>query len=70
MGRVEATIDDVPADVGLNRAGILPDAFMYARQGPAPQHLGAEPGDHVCCRLRPADPDDVPLPSLEVLVPG
>ena len=31
--RVEGTIDDVPVNVGVNRADVLPDAFMYA--GPA-----------------------------------
>jgi len=58
--RVEGTIDDVPVNVGLNRADILPDAFMYAGKG-LQRRLGAEPGDVVSCRLRPADPDDVPL---------
>ena len=58
--RVEGTIDDVPVNVGVNRADVLPDAFMYA--GPALQRrIGARPGDLVSCRLRPADPDDVPL---------
>ena len=58
--RVEGTIDNVPVNVGVNRADVLPDAFMYA--GPALQRrIGAGPGDLVSCRLRPADPDDVPL---------
>jgi hypothetical protein len=58
--RVEGTIDDVPVNVGLNRADVLPHAFMYAGRG-LQRRLGAEPGDVVSCRLRPADPDDVPL---------
>jgi hypothetical protein len=58
--RVEGTIDDVPVNVGLNRADVLPDAFMYAGKG-LQRRLRAEPGDLVTCRLRPADPDEVPL---------
>jgi hypothetical protein len=58
--RVEGTIDDVPVNVGVNRADVLPDSFMYAGKG-LQRRLGTRPGDVVCCRLRPADPDDVPL---------
>ena len=58
--RVEGTIDDVPVNVGVNRADVLPSAFMYAGKG-LQRRLGARPGDVVTCRLRPADPDDVPL---------
>ncbi len=58
--RVEGTIDEVPVNVGLNRADVLPDAFIYAGKG-LQRRLRAEPGDLVSCRLRPADPDDVPL---------
>jgi hypothetical protein len=58
--RVEGTIDEVPVNVGVNRADVLPDAFMYAGKG-LQRRLGARPGDVVACRLRPADPDDVPL---------
>lgn len=58
--RVEGTIDDVPVNLGLNRADVLPDAFIYAGKG-LQRRLGAGPGDLVACRLRPADPDDVPL---------
>jgi hypothetical protein len=56
--RVEGTIEEVPVNVGLNRADVLPDAFMYAGKG-LQRRLGAQPGDLVFCRLRPADPDDV-----------
>jgi hypothetical protein len=60
--RVEGTIDDVPVNVGLNRADVIADPFMYV--GPALQRrVGVAPGDLVVCRLRPADPDDVPLPD-------
>lgn len=58
--RVEGTIEELPVNVGLNRADILPHAFMYAGEG-LQRRLGARPGDVVHCRLRPADPDDVPL---------
>jgi hypothetical protein len=58
--RVEGTIDDVPVNVGVNRADVIPDAFMYAGKG-LMRRIGARPGDVVHCRLRPADPDDVPL---------
>jgi hypothetical protein len=58
--RVEGTIDDVPVNVGVNRADVLPDAFMYAGKG-LQRRLGTRPGDVVSCRLRPADPDEVPL---------
>jgi hypothetical protein len=58
--RVEGTIDDMPVNVGVNRADVLPDAFMYGGKG-LQRRLGARPGDVVSCRLRPADPDEVPL---------
>lgn len=60
--RVEGTIEDVPVNVGLNRADVLPDPFMYVGK-PLQRKLGAGPGDVVRCRLRPADADDVPLPD-------
>lgn len=58
--RVEGTIDEVPVNVGVNRADVLPDPFMYAGKALL-RRLGARQGDVVHCRLRPADPDDVPL---------
>jgi hypothetical protein len=58
--RVEGTIDEMPVNVGVNRADVLPDAFMYAGK-PLLRRVEARPGDLVHCRLRPADPDDVPL---------
>lgn len=58
--RVEGAIDEVPVNVGLNRADVLPDAFIYAGK-PLLRRLEARPGDVVHCRLRPADPDEVPL---------
>ena len=60
--RVEGTVEDVVVNVGLNRADIIPEAFMYVGKG-LRRRLGAGPGDVVRCRLRPADPDAVPLPD-------
>jgi hypothetical protein len=58
--RVEGTIDDVRVNLGINRADIVDQAFMYAGKA-LQRRLGAGTGDLVSCRLRPADPDDVPL---------
>lgn len=60
--RVDGPNDDVPVNVGVNRADVLPDARMYAGKGPQ-RRLGVRPGAVVSCRLRPADPGDVPLPD-------
>jgi hypothetical protein len=60
--RVEGTIDEVPVNVGINRTDVTPDAFMYVGKA-LRRRLAVDPGDVVCCRLRPADPDDVPLPE-------
>lgn len=56
--RVEGTIDDLTVNVGVNRADVLPDAFMYAGKGLL-RRLGAKRGDLVRCQLRPADPSEV-----------
>lgn len=58
--RVEGTIEDVAVNVGLNRADVLPDAFIYVGKG-LQRRLGSRPGDVVRCRLRPADPNKVPI---------
>jgi hypothetical protein len=58
--RVEGSIDGVQVNVGVNRADVLPDAFMYVGKA-LQRRIGAAPGDLVHCRLRPADADDVPL---------
>lgn len=60
--RVEGRVEDVEVNVGLNRADVLEDAFMYVG-GSLRRRLGVRPGDVVRCRLRPADPDLVPLPD-------
>lgn len=56
--RLEGTIEDVPVNVGVNRADVLPDPFMYVGKS-LQRRLGSRPGDIVRCALRPADPDDV-----------
>lgn len=59
--RAGGWIDEVEVNVGLNRADVLDDAYLYC--GPALQRrLGVRVGDAVRLRLRPVDPDLVPLP--------
>lgn len=60
--RVEGEIEGVSVNVGVNRADVLPSAFIYAGKALL-RRVGARPGDVVHCRLRPADPDEVPLAS-------
>lgn len=60
--RVEGTIDDMPVNVGLNRADVTPETFVYVGSG-LQQRLGVRPGDVVRCVLAPADPDHVPVPE-------
>jgi hypothetical protein len=60
--RVEGTIEDLSVNLGVNRADVLHDAFMYAGKS-LQRRLQAAPGDVVHCRLRPADPNEVPLPD-------
>ena len=58
--RVEGTIDEVPVNLGVNRADVISDAFIYAGKGLL-RRIGARPGDVVHRRLRPANPHDVPV---------
>ena len=60
--RVEGTIEEVSVNVGLNRADVLPESFIYAGKS-LQRRVGIRPGDVVRCRLRPADPDEVPIPE-------
>ncbi|VXC28563.1 YdeI/OmpD-associated family protein [Nocardioides sp. AX2bis] len=60
--RLKGDIEGVAVNVGLNRADVLPEAFMYAGKA-LQRRLGVTPGDVVRCRLRPADPDHVPVPD-------
>jgi hypothetical protein len=52
----------VAVNVGVDRADVLETAFLHAGQL-LQRRLDARPGDVVSCRLRPADPDEVPLPD-------
>jgi hypothetical protein len=58
--RVEGTIEGVTVNAGLNRADVIPEAFIYVGKSLKRRH-GSRAGDVVRCRLRPVDPDEVPL---------
>ena len=60
--RLEGWVDDVRVNVGIARTDVMPDAFFYAGK-PLRRSLGLRPGDGVRCRLRPVDPDLVPVPD-------
>lgn len=60
--RVEGTMNGQEVNLGLNRADITPHAFVYAGKS-LQRRLGVRPGEVVECRLRPADPDEVPVPD-------
>jgi hypothetical protein len=62
--RVEGEIEGVEVNLGLNRAepSVLEAPFLYAGAS-LQRRLGLEPGEVARCRLRPADPDEVPLPD-------
>ena len=60
--RVEGTINGRPVNLGLNRADVTAQAFAYAGKA-LQRRLGAQAGDVVDCRLRPADPEEVPVPG-------
>ncbi|OLR92612.1 hypothetical protein BJP25_21420 [Actinokineospora bangkokensis] len=60
--RVEGHLDAVAVNLGVNKADVAPRPFLYV--GAALQRkLDAGTGDIVTCRLRPADPDHVPVPA-------
>lgn len=60
--RVEGWVDEVEVNLGLNRADVVTGAFVYAGR-PLQRRLRAAAGDVVSLRLRPADPDLVPVPD-------
>lgn len=60
--RLEGFVDAEPVNVGVVRADVVPGAFFYAGK-PLRRRLGSRPGDVVRCRLRPVDPDVVPVPD-------
>lgn len=60
--RVKGTMNDEPVNLGVNRSDITVQAFVYAGK-PLQRRLGVKAGEVVDCRLRPADPDEVHVPS-------
>jgi hypothetical protein len=60
--RCAGTINAVEVNVGLNRADVIPDAFIYVGKQML-KHVEAAPGDIVECVLGPVDPDVVPVPD-------
>ncbi len=60
--RVEGTFDELAVNVGLNRADVIPETFVYVGSG-LQKRLGVRAGDIVRCVLAPADPDHVPVPD-------
>ncbi len=60
--RLEGYVEDQPVNVGIARSDVLPDAFFYVGK-PLLRRLRSRPGDAVRCRLRPVDPDVVPVPD-------
>jgi hypothetical protein len=60
--RVEGRLDEIEVNLGVNKANVSLRPFLYV--GAALQRrLGARAGDVVACRLRPADPEHVPVPT-------
>ncbi|NYG55565.1 hypothetical protein [Nocardioides perillae] len=60
--RVAGFVEDVAVNVGIARADVVPWAFFYA--APAlRRRLGVPLGKAVRVRLRPVDPDVVPVPD-------
>ncbi|MEQ7846255.1 YdeI/OmpD-associated family protein [Nocardioides kribbensis] len=60
--RVEGTIEETAVNLGINRADVIADSFVYLGKQ-MQRRLGVVPGDVVSCELRPADPEHVPVPD-------
>lgn len=60
--RVEGSVDEVEVNLGINKADVALRPFLYVGTA-LRRRLGARAGEVVACRLRPADPDHVPLPD-------
>ncbi|MBT0566228.1 YdeI/OmpD-associated family protein [Williamsia sp. CHRR-6] len=60
--RIEGTIDGVEVNLGINRTDVTPDSFIYLGRGQQ-RRLQVEVGELLSCRLRPVDPDIVPVPQ-------
>ncbi|WP_148612103.1 YdeI/OmpD-associated family protein [Nocardioides rubriscoriae] len=60
--RVAGTLEDLAVNVGLNRADVIEDTFVYAGAG-LQRRLGLGAGAVVRCALAPVDPDLIPVPD-------
>ena len=60
--RVEGEIGEHPVNMGVARADVIPDAFLYTGKAFL-REAGIEPGETVEVRLRAADPDAVEMPE-------
>jgi hypothetical protein len=60
--RVEGRIDGVEVNLGVNRADVAPHPFVYVGAA-LRRRLGVRAGEVVECRLRPTDPDVLPVPA-------
>lgn len=60
--RVEGRVEDVEVNLGINRADVARGPFVYVGAA-LRRRLDARAGDVVWWRLRPADPDLVPVPD-------
>lgn len=60
--RVGGTVEDVEVDLALTRAPVVDGAFLWAGSSLL-RRLGVAAGDPVEARLRPVDPDHVPVPE-------
>ena len=60
--RVEGLIDQHEVNLGINRADVSTDPFLYVGAG-LRRRLDVSVGDLVGVRLRPADPDEVLVPD-------
>lgn len=69
--RLEGTMNGLSVNLGINRADVTANAFVYAGKS-LQRRLGVRAGGLVDCRLRPADPDEVPIPGdvAEALAAG
>lgn len=64
--RVEGSLEGIAVNVGLNRADVIPETFVYVGSG-LQRRLGVRAGDIITCVLTPADPEQVLVPD-DVLV--
>lgn len=60
--RVEGRVDGVEVNIGISKADVADAPFLYVGTA-LRRRLEAQAGDVVACRLRPADPNHVPVPD-------